>query len=294
MSKPIIESAVNQSPLPSTKPTGSFATGSEQPILEGLAPLKREMVDVLRSGYVPGSEGDRAYAAIHRVERWSDPAGNGDEVFCGSNIKQASRSPNYGYRAGEDEKHYDQLSEGVFDPSLTTLEGVDANAAHALLVRSGFKRTETLEPGMPGYAHGDTHGAVYEHQHDADNRVHLEWDAKTKRVHTALMVSEDVGAGDLAEMLKEVAEGYGIDKETALASTIATARQSDVTIAEVICAVASGMIEEALEEDEDDEPIDEDEDDLDDIDEDADSARFRRKVRKVLRGPIDVNPKANR
>src|SRR6266550_685177 len=55
--------------------------------------MARKLVDILRSGYVPGSEGDRAFAALHRVERWDDPAGNGDEVFNASNIKHAGLKP---------------------------------------------------------------------------------------------------------------------------------------------------------------------------------------------------------
>jgi hypothetical protein len=52
--------------------------------------LKKSVIDVLRSGYTPGSEGDRMFAALHRVERWEDPSGNGDEVFKGSNIRHAT------------------------------------------------------------------------------------------------------------------------------------------------------------------------------------------------------------
>jgi hypothetical protein len=52
--------------------------------------LKKSVIDVLRSGYVPGSEGDRMFAALHRVERWEDPSGNGDDVFKGSNVRHAT------------------------------------------------------------------------------------------------------------------------------------------------------------------------------------------------------------
>jgi hypothetical protein len=75
--------------------------------------LKRTVIDILRSGYTPGSRADRAFAALHRVERWDDASGNGDEVFDGSNVRQVSRSPRYGYKTGEDTKKYDNLKEHV-------------------------------------------------------------------------------------------------------------------------------------------------------------------------------------
>jgi hypothetical protein len=52
--------------------------------------LKTSVRDMLKSGYVPGSEGDRLFAALHRVEVHDDPAGNGDDVFRGSNIRHAT------------------------------------------------------------------------------------------------------------------------------------------------------------------------------------------------------------
>jgi hypothetical protein len=33
-------------------------------------PDRQEVVDILRNGYVPGSEGDRMFTAIHWVNRW--------------------------------------------------------------------------------------------------------------------------------------------------------------------------------------------------------------------------------
>jgi hypothetical protein len=87
---------------------------------------RREVRDVLRSGDVPGSAGDRAFAAIHRVEVWDDPSNDAetnDVIFRGSNIGQSSRSPNHGYRAGEDAKKYDDLKEGyVSDEELAEFD----------------------------------------------------------------------------------------------------------------------------------------------------------------------------
>jgi hypothetical protein len=49
--------------------------------------LPKNTRDVLRSGYVPGSEGDRAFAALHKVEVWDDPNGNDEKVFKATNIR---------------------------------------------------------------------------------------------------------------------------------------------------------------------------------------------------------------
>jgi hypothetical protein len=73
--------------------------------------FRRTLKDILQSGFKPGSAGDRAFAALHKVERWDDANGNDDAVFNGSNVKQSSRSPRYGYKAGEDAQHYDDLKE---------------------------------------------------------------------------------------------------------------------------------------------------------------------------------------
>jgi hypothetical protein len=52
--------------------------------------LKTSVRDMLKSGYVPGSKGDRMFAALHRVEVHDDPSGNGDDVFRGSNVRHAT------------------------------------------------------------------------------------------------------------------------------------------------------------------------------------------------------------
>jgi hypothetical protein len=86
----------------------------------------REVRDVLRSGDVPGSAGDRAFAALHRVEVWDDPSMShvdNERVFRATDIAQSSRSPNHGYRAGEDAKKYDDLKEGyVSDEELAEFD----------------------------------------------------------------------------------------------------------------------------------------------------------------------------
>jgi hypothetical protein len=235
--------------LPGTRPTGSFVTGSSQPILEGLVPLKKDMITPLRSGLELQSPADKAFVALHRVERWADPAGNGDEVFCGSNVKQASRSPNYGYKTGEDAKHYDDLSEsenhedgyGVFDPALVEFNGVSAAEAHLSLLKNGFMHVEDTESA-----------ALYALTDDPECRIQIEFDSRTKRIHTALILSEDVDAGDLAEAIKEIAVGYGLSKDMVLATIIATAEQEGATIEEVVGAVSSGMISEMLEDEDED------------------------------------------
>jgi len=87
----------------------------------------REVREVLKSGDVPGSPGDRAFAALHRVEVWDDPSmshTDNERIFRGANIAQSSRSPSYGYRAGEDARRYDALKEGawVTDEELAEFE----------------------------------------------------------------------------------------------------------------------------------------------------------------------------
>jgi hypothetical protein len=76
--------------------------------------IKKTLKDILRSSFVPGSKGDRMFAALHKVELTPDANGNDDAVFNGSNVSQYSRSPRYGYRTGEDAKHYDHLGETPF------------------------------------------------------------------------------------------------------------------------------------------------------------------------------------
>jgi hypothetical protein len=264
---------------PSSLPAkhGSFSTGAEQPILEGLQPLKREVRDVLRSGLTPDSPASAAFAAIHKVEVWDDPAmspEDNDKTFRASNITQSSRSPRYGYKTGQDAQKYDDLQEGeiqdefaVFDPMLEELDGMNANEAHAFLARNGFKRVEVDEPGQPGYVHSDSHAALYEHPHFAGNMVQLEWDAKSKKVCTGLVLSE-MDAADLALMLKEVGEGYGLTKELVLATVMATAAQEcdGTTIEDVVCAIATGMIEEMLEAG-DENLVEEEDDGVDEVEE---------------------------
>jgi hypothetical protein len=75
--------------------------------------FRRTLKDILQSGFTPGSAGDKAFAALHKVERWDDANGNDDAVFNGSNVT-ASRSPRYGYKTGEDAQHYDNLGETPF------------------------------------------------------------------------------------------------------------------------------------------------------------------------------------
>jgi hypothetical protein len=51
---------------------------------------RKELRDVLKSGFVPGSEGDRAFAAIHRVNVWDDPANShsdNEAIFRATSIK---------------------------------------------------------------------------------------------------------------------------------------------------------------------------------------------------------------
>lgn len=60
------------------------ARGKQRQLLEGA------VRDVLQSGYVPGSEGDRAFAALHRVEVHDDPAMSHEEnenVFRAANVR---------------------------------------------------------------------------------------------------------------------------------------------------------------------------------------------------------------
>ena len=88
--------------------------GSVTPAAVAKDPPRREIRDVLKSGYAPGSAGDRAFTALHRVEVHDDPANShadNENIFRAANVAQASRSPRFGYRAGEDIKRYDDLKE---------------------------------------------------------------------------------------------------------------------------------------------------------------------------------------
>jgi hypothetical protein len=104
----------NTGPMPG--PSRGTFTASQSPLIPGLFKQHREVRDVLKSGFVPGSPADRAFAALHRVEVWDDPAMSHDDnerMFRATNIGQASRSPNYGYKAEEDARRYDDLKEQV-------------------------------------------------------------------------------------------------------------------------------------------------------------------------------------
>jgi hypothetical protein len=104
--------------------------------------FRRTLKDILQSGFTTGSAGDKAFAALHRVERWDDANGNGDEVFNGSNVKQSSRSPRYGYKAGEDAQHYDDLKERspILESATTPSARMrTSNTPWAIQVLSGLR-----------------------------------------------------------------------------------------------------------------------------------------------------------
>jgi hypothetical protein len=53
---------------------------------------RKELRDILKSGFVPGSEGDKLFARLHKVECWDDPANShsgNEEIFRASNITPA-------------------------------------------------------------------------------------------------------------------------------------------------------------------------------------------------------------
>lgn len=57
-----------------------------------------------KSGYVPKPGDEKKFIGIHKLERYNDRNGNGDDVFKATNVKTFNRSANrYGYDNGEDE-----------------------------------------------------------------------------------------------------------------------------------------------------------------------------------------------
>jgi len=104
--------------------------------------VKKTLKDILRSSFVPGSKGDRMFAALHRVELTPDANGNDDAVFNGSNVSQYSRSPRYGYRTGEDAQHYDDLKERspILESATTPSARMrTSNTPWAIQVLSGLR-----------------------------------------------------------------------------------------------------------------------------------------------------------
>ena len=104
--------------------------------------VKKTLKDILRSGFVPGSQGDRMFAALHRVELTPDANGNGNEVFNGSNVKQFSRSPRYGYSAGQDAKKYDlkEKSPILDTASVAHVQMQESRSPWGVKVLSGLRR----------------------------------------------------------------------------------------------------------------------------------------------------------
>jgi hypothetical protein len=104
--------------------------------------VKKTLRDILRSSFVPGSQGDRMFAALHRVELTPDANGNDDAVFTGSNVAQYSRSPRYGYRQGEDAQKYDlkEKSPILDDASVAHVQMQESCSPWGVKVLSGLRR----------------------------------------------------------------------------------------------------------------------------------------------------------
>jgi hypothetical protein len=81
------------------------------------------------------------FAALHRVEVTPDP-NNGDEVFCGSNVKQYSRSLRYGYKSGEDVQKYDLKEKSPFldTASVAYVQMRESRSPWGIKVLSGLRR----------------------------------------------------------------------------------------------------------------------------------------------------------
>lgn len=48
----------------------------------------------------------KRFLALHTVQHHDDINGNGDDVFCGTNIETADRFPHHGYEPGQDKAVY--------------------------------------------------------------------------------------------------------------------------------------------------------------------------------------------
>jgi hypothetical protein len=86
--------------------------------------LGRKSVSPLRSGFVPGSVGDKAFAALHKVERWEDANGNDDDLFTGANVRHKGLNdvpaPEFSDKLVESvQKHFEAANTSdTFDESL--------------------------------------------------------------------------------------------------------------------------------------------------------------------------------
>lgn len=53
------------------------------------------------------AKGDKDFLTKHLVQKYDDINGNGDDVFCGSNVTYANRFPHHGYDKDQDSKVYE-------------------------------------------------------------------------------------------------------------------------------------------------------------------------------------------
>jgi len=75
-----------------------------------MAKTLKQMLEV----YKPKAADEQKFADKHVVAKHSDPNGNGDDVFQGTNVKKVDRKKErHGYEAGEDEKVYEEKSENA-------------------------------------------------------------------------------------------------------------------------------------------------------------------------------------
>jgi hypothetical protein len=119
---------------------------------------RKELRDILKSGFVPGSEGDRAFAAIHRVNVWDDPANShsdNEAIFRATNIK----GPRYQTAPQRDPISGKTLTEDITIADVGhMIAETAAQRAGALLdedtsgagVESGMKNTKALTGGLEG------------------------------------------------------------------------------------------------------------------------------------------------
>jgi hypothetical protein len=125
--------------------------------------LGRKSVSPLRSGFVPGSVGDKAFAALHKVERWEDANGNDDDLFTGANVRHKGLNdvpaPEFSDKLVESvQKHFDlQKTSDEFDASF--LRYLDHHVA-------GGSSAEEIELEVEAIAEAiatDDEAAVIEH-----------------------------------------------------------------------------------------------------------------------------------
>ena len=75
-----------------------------------MAKTLKQMLEV----YKPKAADEQKFADKHIVAKHSDPNGNGDDVFQGTNVKKIDRKKErHGYDAGDDEKVYEEKSDNA-------------------------------------------------------------------------------------------------------------------------------------------------------------------------------------